>query len=248
MVYGVSFLDTLFSSLAQVIYKTMSFRTPLESSWAQNGTPNRPSGAKRREATKKTIFAGVQDPTFFPNRSRLILGGLAVHFWSVLGRCFAIRIEWLTGLMFWDTLFGSMFANVFPKSAKFRQNLPRSNKINQRIGRHKPASATCRNKSWNAELQKWGGGGVTPHGVFNNMSIHLYTYIYININRKQNNKFLSMKSINKWMKQSKHIKSTAGWAFVFLVRWMPHRNILYRNILYRIFRAVVAVRNTIQNT
>ena len=85
---------------------------------------------------------------------------------------------WMDLWLFWDTLKKPMFANAFsllytrfwqdlPRSPKICQDLPRSNKINQRIGKHKPASATCRNKSWNAELQKWGGGGVTPHGVFN---------------------------------------------------------------------------------
>lgn len=79
---------------------------------------------------------------------------------------------WMDLWLFWDTLKKPMFANAFsllytrfwqdlPRSPKICQDLPRSNKINQRIGKHKPASATCRNKSWNAELQKWGGGGVT---------------------------------------------------------------------------------------
>lgn len=87
---------------------------------------------------------------------------------------------WMDLWLFWDTLKKPMFANAFsllytrfwqdlPRSPKICQDLPRSNKINQRIGKHKPASATCRNKSWNAELQKWGGGGVTPHGVFNKL-------------------------------------------------------------------------------
>ena len=54
--------------------------------------------------------------------------------------------------------------NILKESAK---HLPRSNKINQRTGKHKTASATCRNEPQNAEPQNRGCGGLTQHGVFN---------------------------------------------------------------------------------
>ena len=63
-----------------------------------------------------------------------------------------------------------MTTKILTNSAK---NMPRSAKIKQRIDKHKTASATCRNESWNAEPPKWGGGSVTPHGVF-----HISEYIY----------------------------------------------------------------------
>ena len=46
MFFRVSFLDTFFSSFSNMIPKNMIFGTPLESSWVQNGTQNRPSRAK----------------------------------------------------------------------------------------------------------------------------------------------------------------------------------------------------------
>ena len=56
---------------------------------------------------------------------------------------------------------------VLPKSAKDLPRLNKIKKINQRIGKHKTESATCRNESRNAEPKNWEGGGVTSHGVFN---------------------------------------------------------------------------------
>ena len=66
----------------------------------------------------------------------LWIGG---RFWSMLNRSFAILIELLMDLlMFWDILFGPMFANVFLYSTnkkqgshKICQDLPRSVKIKQ---------------------------------------------------------------------------------------------------------------------
>ena len=58
-----------------------------------------------------------------------------------------------------------------PRSPKICQDQTSSNKFNQRIGRHVPSSATCRNRPRKRQAQKWEGGCVTPHGVFNISSV-----------------------------------------------------------------------------
>ena len=141
--FGSRFRTPFFRHFSNMILKNIIFGPPLGSSWVQNGIQNRPSGAKMLKC--------------FIDRS---------HFGGVLNRpCFSLNHNNL------KRRFGMKICTLFhiflTRSAKISKDLPRSNKINQRIGKHKPASATCRNKSWNAELQKWGGGGVTPHGVFN---------------------------------------------------------------------------------
>ena len=68
-------------------------------------------------------------------------------------------------LLFRDTFWGRMFAKCFLKptankqgSEKICQDLPSSDNIKKKKNK---GTAT------NRQALKWGGGGVTPHGVFN---------------------------------------------------------------------------------
>ena len=79
-------------------------------------------------------------------------------------------------LLYWASFLNRFAQMKFLKSTRTNQvltksakKMPRSNKINQRNGKHKLANAACRNgaQKRRATKMEWVGGGVTPHGVFN---------------------------------------------------------------------------------
>ena len=137
---------TFFIEVTSAKVKNIRFGTPFG---IQLGPKWRPKSAKWRQTTSKQtlrwcLFA-LLDTTFFPNAldSDWLFDGIwlicAIDAGTRLCRFFAIWIELLMDLLlFWNTFFGPMFANVFLKSTKSKQgsdkicqDLPRSNKIKQ---------------------------------------------------------------------------------------------------------------------
>ena len=135
---------------------------------------------------------------------------IPIDFWWIVGR-FVIDLGSIfrnldrivngfvvvLGHLLWTDVCKCVFLNLQINkqgSDEICQDLPRSNKIHQRIGKHKPASATCRNESRNAKPQNEGAavsrrmassirsGPVGARGVFNSKIAFpnlLYIY-YIN--------------------------------------------------------------------
>ena len=127
---------------------------PFGAKWAQSGAQSRPSGAKRA----KNIDAGPlpweswNGPVSKSSRKRF-QGSSFINLASF----------WVSFLVVLATSFEASFANSlnsqFSDAASPSRNqkyLTRSNKITERIDKHKPASTTCRNRSQNAEPQNTG--------------------------------------------------------------------------------------------
>ena len=172
----------------------VDFGTPSKSGGRQIG---KPKSAKRRQQTQKNIgalhfgvswnrpFSRIASDWSFDVFCRClidcwsryfellsnVLTGLLLNWASVLNRILKMFIIELTA----D---GQGYDSNLPSSNKIKRDQTRSRNRSPSTNRHTPHGETNHE---NAEPQTRGGGGVTPHGVFNDILLFLYIYTYIHI-------------------------------------------------------------------
>ena len=146
-----------------MIPKTRIWEPPWKSGWIQNDTQNQPGD-------KKTLQKNKDGATLESHGTNNLLESISIDFWWKVGRllidlrsifCNLARNGCCFGTPFWDRCL-LFVLNLHPtnkvltKSARICQVLTRSNKINRKNGKHRSASATCRNGLRMARLQNEG--------------------------------------------------------------------------------------------
>ena len=140
---------------------------PKSTKWRQKATCAHPAF---------TPFIGISETSLSPESIPIEMLMILCGFMIDLGLLFCNLIRVVDGFVIvFGTLSSQILANNFltftadkqcsdknpPRSAKFKQDQP---KRTPSIHRQTPHAKTNHE---NAEPQHWGGGGVTPHGVFN---------------------------------------------------------------------------------